>query len=217
MFIGHFGAGMSGKKAAPRVSLGTLFLAAQFIDLLWPFFLLLGIEKVKIDPGNTAVTPLNFIYYPFSHSFLSVLIWAAVFGAVYFIIKKDFKASIILGLLVISHWILDFLTHRPDLPLYPGSGIFVGLGLWNSIAGTIIVEGGIFALGVYLYTGTTKAKNKSGMFGFWSLIVFLVIIYLSNLFGPPPPSVEPLGYVGLAQWLLVIWAYWIGKNRELKT
>lgn len=217
MFLGHFGAGMAGKKVAPRVSLGTLFLASQFIDLLWPLFLIFGIEKVKIDPGNTAVTPLDFIYYPFSHSLIAVLFWALMFGAVYFLLRKDFKAAVILGLLVTSHWILDLLTHRPDLPIYPGGSAFVGLGLWNSLAGTIVVEGAIFIAGVYLYISATKAKNKSGLYGFWALIFFLVIIYISNLFGPPPPSVEPLGYVGLAQWLLILWAYWIGRNREQKS
>ncbi|MGB5848714.1 MAG: hypothetical protein WBH40_09520, partial [Ignavibacteriaceae bacterium] len=106
MFIGHFGVGFAAKKFVKKTSLGTLFLATQFIDLLWPFFVIFGIEKVAIDPGNTAFTPLDFIYYPFSHSLLGVLIWAILFGVVYYFIIKDLKTSLILGILVLSHWIL---------------------------------------------------------------------------------------------------------------
>lgn len=216
MFIGHFGFGFAAKKFAKKTSLGTLFLASQFIDLLWPFFVIFGIEKVAIDPGNTAFTPLDFIYYPFSHSLLGVIIWALLFGVVYYFIKKDMKTSIILGILVLSHWILDLITHRPDLPLFLGiDSLLVGLGLWNSVIATIIIEGIIFIAGVYFYIAVTKAKNKVGAYSLWSLLIFLAVIYLSNLFGPPPESAEAVGYVGLAQWLLIAWAYWIDRNRSI--
>ncbi len=217
MFIGHFGVGFAAKRIIPKTSLGTLLLASQFIDLLWPFFVILGIERVAIDPGNTAFTPLDFIYYPFSHSLLGVVIWALLFGAVYYLIKKDLKTSLILGILVLSHWIFDFITHRPDLPLYFGSdSLLVGLGLWNSIIATIIIESLIFIVGVYFYISVTKAKKKVGTYSLWSLLIFLAIIYLSNLFGPPPESAEAVGYVSLAQWLLIAWAYWIDRNRTSK-
>jgi len=216
LFIGHFGVGFAAKKVIPKTSLGTLLLASQFIDLLWPFFLIFGIEKVAVDPGNTAFTSLNFIYYPFSHSLFGVLIWALIFGAVYYFIKKDLKSSLILGILVLSHWILDFITHRPDLPLFLGSdSLLVGLGLWNSIIATVMIESLIFIVGVYLYITVTKAKNKVGNYSFWSFIIFLIIVYLLNLFGPPPNSVDAIGYVGLSQWLLVAWAYWIDRNRSV--
>ena len=217
MFIGHFGVGFAAKKPTTAPSLGTLFLASQFIDLLWPIFLLLGIEKVQIDPGNTVVTPLNFISYPYSHSLFGVLIWAILFAVIYYLIKKNLKISIWLGLLVLSHWILDLFTHRPDLLLFPWSNIKVGLGLWNSLIGTIVIEGLIFLVGVYIYFKFTKAKNKIGIWSLWSLVIFLTIIYLSNLFGPPPPSAEPIAYIGFAQWLIIIWGYWIDRNREIKT
>ena len=216
MFIGHFGVGFAAKKVIPKTSLGTLLLASQFIDLLWPFFVILGIERVAIDPGNTAFTPLDFIYYPFSHSLLGVVIWALIFGVVYYFIKKNLKSSFILGLLVLSHWILDFITHRPDLPLFLGSDSqLVGLGLWNSIIATVIIESIIFIAGVYFYFAVTKAKNKVGTYSLWSLLIFFIIIYLSNLFGPPPESVEVVGYVGFAQWILIFWAYWIDRNRSI--
>ena len=120
MFIGHFGAGLAAKKLDSSPSLGTLFFASQFIDLLWPFFLLMGLESVKIDPGNTAFTPLDFISYPFTHSLAGVLVWSILFGVVYYWRKKQLKTSLILGGLVLSHWVLDFFTHRPDLLLIPG-------------------------------------------------------------------------------------------------
>jgi len=217
MFIGHFGVGLAAKKVATKTSLGTLFLATQFIDLLWPLFLIFGIEQVKIDPGNTAFTPFDFVLYPYSHSLIAVLFWSLIFGSIYFLIKKDLKTSIWLGVLVLSHWILDFITHRPDLPLLIGSNSpMVGLGIWNSVIATILIEGGIFILGVYLFIKITKARNKIGFYSFWSLIIFLILIYGMNLLGPPPESVDAIGYVGLSQWLIIAWGYWIGKNRIVK-
>ncbi len=217
MFIGHFGVGFAAKKIINKPSLGTLFFASQFIDLLWPIFLIFGIEKVSIDPGNTVVTPLNFIYYPFSHSLFGVLVWALLFGAIYYFIKRDFRTSIWLGVLVLSHWILDFITHRPDLPLFIWSNSpLLGLGLWNSFFGTIIIESAIFVAGVYFFISVTKAKNKIGIYSLWSLIIFFIIIYIANLFGPPPESIAAIKYVSLAQWLLIAWAYWIDRNRMQK-
>lgn len=213
MFIGHFGLGFAAKKLDKKPSLGILFISAQWIDLVWPFMLILGLEQVEVDPGNTAFTPLNFISYPFTHGLVSVLIWGALLGGLYYWIKKDGKGAMIVGMLVISHWILDFITHRPDLPLMFGSEAKVGLGLWNSIAGTVLLESAIFILGVFLYLKATRAANLKGTIGFWALVVFFVVIYVMNLFGPPPPSAEPIAYVGLAQWLFVVWAFWVDRNR----
>ena len=209
MFIGHFGAGFSAKSVDKRISLGTLFLASQFIDLLWPILLLLGLESVKIDPGNTAVTPLNFISYPISHSMFSVIIWGVLFGIVYYLIKSNLRGAILLGVLVFSHWFLDLLTHRPDLQIFPWSDYKIGLGLWNSFYGTVIVEGLIFIVGVFIFYKVKKLQSKSKKIWFWSLVIFLAAIYVMNLVGPPPPGEEPIAIVGLTQWLLIAWAYWI--------
>jgi LexA-binding, inner membrane-associated putative hydrolase len=214
MFIGHFGVGLGAKKINDRPSLGTLFLAAQFLDLLWPMFLLMGIEKVKIEPGITTLNPLNFTYYPFSHSLFFAFVWSLLFGAVYFLLKKNIKTSILLGLLVMSHWVLDLIVHIPDLPLSPWSDVKVGFGLWDSVALTIIVEGFIFAAGIYYYLKVTKSKNKKGQIGFWSLIIFLLIIYILNFFGSAPPSVNAIAVAGLFQWLIILWGYWIDSNRK---
>jgi len=214
MFIGHFGAAFAAKKIDKSVSLGTLIAASQFIDLLWPVFLILGIEKVKIDPGNTAFTPLNFIHYPFSHSFFSVLIWGILFGGVYYLLKKNLRGAIVTGSLVISHWILDLLTHRPDLPIFPWSETKAGLGLWNSVLATLFLETGIFIAGVWIYLKTTRQKFNKGGFALYSLVSFLLISYLMNVFGPPPTSEEPIAYVTLSMWLFVLWGYWTDRNRE---
>lgn len=214
MFIGHFGVGLAAKKIDSKPSLGTLFIASQFIDLLWPIFLLFGIEKVQIEPGNTAMTPLNFISYPYSHSLFGVLVWAILFGVIYYMLKKNFRTSLLLGLLVLSHWILDLFTHRPDLQLLPWSDFKMGFGLWNSVALTIIAEGFIFILGVYFYLSATKPENKKGSYGLWSLLIFLTLIYVMNIVGTPPTETNAIAIVGLFQWLLVAWAYWIDKNRR---
>ena len=216
MFIGHFGAGFAGKKFDNTASLGTYFMAAQWIDLIWPILLLLGIEKAEIKPGVTAVTPLDFTYYPFTHSLVGTLVWALLFGAVMWFFITKTKTAIILALIVLSHWFLDLLVHVPDLPIFPGLSLKVGFGLWNSFAATIIIEGLFFVAGVYLYYKSTKAKNKIGTYSLIGLIVFLIAMYISNLVGPPPPSMEMVGIVGNAQWLIVLWGYWVDKNREAK-
>jgi len=213
MFIGHFGIGLGAKKWAPGVSLGTLFLAAQFLDLLWPSLLLLGWEHVSIEPGNTEMTPLNFTYYPISHSLLMACVWGALFGLLYFLIKRNYRQSIILALCVVSHWVADFIVHRPDLPLLPGDTSRVGLGLWNHVFLGSIVEWSVFIAGLLLYLKATKPENKVGLYGFWSLVIFLVVIQLANVFGPPPPSVTAIAWAGQLQWLFVIWAYWSDRNR----
>ena len=120
MFLGHFGVGFGAKAAAPKASLGTLFLAAQFVDLLWPTLLLVGLEKVVIAPGITRVTPLDFTDYPITHSLIAAIVWAALFAGAYFLMRKYPKGAWICGAAVLSHWVLDLLTHRPDLPLVPG-------------------------------------------------------------------------------------------------
>jgi hypothetical protein len=213
MFIGHYGVGFAGKKVDNKPSLGTLFFAAQFLDLIWPVFILTGIEKVKIEPGLMAANPLDFTYYPFSHSLLFAVVWGTIFGIIYFIIRKNIKGSILLGLLVLSHWILDLIVHRPDLPIFPWGNLKVGFGLWNSVPFSVAVELFIFAVGAYFYSSVTKPKNKKGTYTFWGLIIFLVLIYAANVFGSPPPSVEAIGFAGLSQWLIIAWAYWIDRNR----
>jgi hypothetical protein len=216
MFIGHFAVALAAKKAAPKTNLATLFAASQLVDLLWPIFLLVGLENVRIDPGNTVVTPLDFYNYPFTHSLVGAIGWSVLFGGVYYFRRKLLRESIVVALLAFSHWLLDLITHRPDLPLLNNESVKFGLGLWNSFWGTFVAEFGMFAAGVYLYSSSTTAKNKTGTAALIGLLLFLAFIHLGNLFGPPPPSVEMIAVAGNAMWLFVLWGWWIDKNRTLK-
>jgi len=214
MFIGHFATGLAAKAVAPKTSLGTLFFGAQFIDLLWPTLLLVGLEQVRIAPGITVVTPLDFVSYPISHSLLAVTAWGALVGLLYWLARRRVAAAVIVGLLVVSHWVLDLLVHRPDLPLLAWDSPRVGLGIWNSLAATIAVEGLLFAAGLWIYLRATHAKDRIGSIGLWALAGLLVLIYAANLTGPPPPSVTAIAWLGQLQWLFVVMAWWVDRHRE---
>jgi membrane-bound metal-dependent hydrolase YbcI (DUF457 family) len=216
VFLGHFGVGFGAKAAAPRTSLGTLLLASQLIDLLWPTLLLVGVERVAIAPGITRVVPLDFTHYPISHSLAAVLLWAVLFGVAYQALRRYPRGALVCGLAVVSHWLLDLLTHRPDLPLVPGSDARVGLGLWGSLPATLLVELAVFAIGVFLYVRTTRASDRTGAVALWALVGFLLVIYAGNILGPPPPSVSAIAWLGQAQWLLVAWGYWIDRHRRAR-
>lgn len=213
MFIGHYAVALAVRKAAPCVSLGTLILAAQFLDLLWPAFLLLGIEHVRIAPGNTAFTPLDFYDYPISHSLLTVVGWSLAFGFFYGLLRRDRKASFVLAFCVLCHWVLDFVVHRPDLPLAPELHSRFGLGLWNSIPATVTLELFMFVASLAIFLSASKAVDAVGRTAFIIFIVFILLIYAGNIFGGPPPSVTALAWFGLTQWLIVSWAYWIDRHR----
>ena len=132
-------------------------------------------------------------------------------------VRRRASDAIVCAALVSSHWFLDLLTHQPDLPLSPGGSLRVGLGLWNYPVLAISAEMLLFVGGLLLYLRTTMSSNKIGSFGLWALVVFLVIIHIGNIVGPPPPSVRAIAWVGQAQWLLVAWGYWVDRHRELRT
>lgn len=214
MFIGHFGVGFGAKRAAPRTSLGTLFLSAQFLDLLWPTLLIAGVERVEVRPGITRVTPLDFVSYPVSHSLALVVGWGLLFGGAYWFVTRYRAGAAITAAAVISHWFLDALVHRPDLPLAPGAETKVGLALWNSLPATLAAEGLVFGAGVLFYLRSTIAVDRAGRYGTATLVVLLVVIYAANIAGPPPPGVNAIAWGGQAQWLLVIFGYWIDRHRR---
>lgn len=214
MFLGHFGAGFAAKAAAPRVSLGTLFLAAQWVDLLWPTLLLAGLERVEIAPGATRVTPLDFVSYPISHSLLAVVLWGVLFAGLAWAVRRSARGAMTVAALVVSHWVLDLVVHRPDLPLVPGGGPRLGLGLWHSLPATLAVELAVFAAGSTVYLRRTRAVDRTGSLALWALVALLLLIDVANLLGPPPPSATAVAWVGQAQWLLVAWAYWIDRHRR---
>ena len=214
MFIGHFAVAFAAKRAAPEVSLGTLFLAAQLADLVWPTLVLLGVERFEIRPGITAVTPLDFIHYPYSHSLVGMTLWGLALAAVCFALRPKVRAAALVFAVVVSHWLLDFASHRPDMPLTLGGSERFGLGLWNSVAATAAVEGALFALCLWIYVRATRARDRIGQWSLVGLVVFLVVIYVANLFGPPPPGTSAVAWSAQAIWLLVAWGYWIDRHRS---
>jgi len=216
MFIGHFAVALGAKKTAPKTSLGTLLLAAQWPDLVWPLFLAFGWERAAIAPGDTAVTPVAFIRYPLSHSLLADFGWALLLAGVYLVFRKNRRGAFWVGACVMSHWLLDALSHRADLPLYPRGDTLVGLGLWNSLFGTVLVEGTLFVAAVVLYSTITQPRDKIGDYAFRSFVGLLVLLYLANLLGPPPPSVGAIEVTGILSWLFIPWAYWIDRHRTIR-
>lgn len=213
MFIGHFGVALAAKRVAPRTSLATLVLAGEFLDLLWPIFLLSGMEHVRVAPGITKVTPLDFYDYPFSHSLSMVLCWGAAVALVYYLARHYARGAWVLAVLVTSHWVLDFISHRPDMPLWPGGPKF-GLGLWNSWVATIAAEVLIFGVGICLYLKSTRARDRVGVWALWSLLALLFCGWLAALFAPPPPDVHQLALGSLSLWIVVPWAACADAHRE---
>jgi hypothetical protein len=213
MFLGHYAVALASKRAAPAVNLGVLILAAQFLDLIWPLFVLAGIEHLRIAPGNTAFTPLDFSYYPWTHSALTAAVWSLGFALVYAAFRREARGAIVVAVAVFSHWVLDFITHRPDLPLAPGSDIKVGLGLWNSVGVSIALELLLWSAGVALYISVTRRRNRRGSIAFWSLVGLLTLIFFANVFGPPPPNVAAVAWSAMLLWLLPLWGWWIDRNR----
>ncbi len=215
VFIGHYAVGLAAKRAAPETSLGTLILSAQLLDLLWPLFLILGIEHVRIIPGITVVSPLEFSSYPFSHSLVSATGLSIVFGLLYFCFRRYKRGALIAGLCVLSHWALDALVHRPDLPVLPGGNLYVGLGLWNYVVGSVAVEFGIFLAGLAVYLRVTAAGDRRGTYGLWLFVMIVVVLWVANIFGPPPPSERAIAAAGTASWVFVFFAYWIDRHRKI--
>jgi hypothetical protein len=212
VFLGHLAVGFAVKRATPRVNLATLFAAAEFPDLLWPVLVAAGIERVEIAPGITAFTPLDFVSYPWSHSLVLVAIWALVFAVVHFLRSRNSVAAVVLALLVVSHWVLDYVSHRPDMPIYPG-GPRYGLGLWNSVPATMAVEGALFAASAWLYAQATRPSGGRGQFAFASLIGVLVLAYVGNVLAAPP-SVQAIWSGAIVSALLLLaWAAWADRNR----
>ena len=216
MFVGHFAVGLAAKRIEPKVSLGTLVLSVQLLDLLWPIFLILGIEHVRINPGNTAFTPLDFYDYPVSHSLVTVSGWGVLLGVVYFVIRRSARGAWVLAGGVVSHWVLDLISHRADMPLMPGKPVYVGFGLWNSFAASLILEALLFVLGVLIYVRTTSPVNRKGQIAFWALVAFLSVFWLINAFGPPPPNVKAIAWGSLGLWIMVPWGHWIDRHRFVR-
>ena len=215
MFIGHFALAFGAKKFAPQVSLGILFLACQLADIIWPNLVLLGIEALEVEPGITVMTPLNFVHYPYSHSLIALLLWGAIFAVLYALLRRSgTKAAIVIGMLVLSHWVLDVLTHRPDMPISLADSSVIGFGLWNFPVFAIPLELILFGVGIWLYLRHTRPLDRQGSIGFWALTLFLLAVYAANLLGPPPPSSAAVAWSAQALWLVIAWGFWVDHHRE---
>lgn len=217
MFAGHAAVALAARPMLPRHSLGVLFAATYLIDLIWPLLLLAGVERVDIAPGDTAFTPLNFVHYPWTHSLLAATVWGCAFAIV---VRRGrvrpIRDALWLTVIVVSHWWLDFLTHRPDLPLAPGNSPRLGLGLWHSIPATLLVEGIVFAAGIAVYVRRTRRRDGTGSLALWTLLGLIFVIWASGPFAAPPPNAQAVGVVGLAMWLLPLWAHWADRRRSIR-
>jgi hypothetical protein len=221
MFVGHFGVGLAGKAVSPRVSLGSWFFAVQFADLLWPILLLLGWEHVGIVPGSTRLTPFDFSDYPISHSLVADLGWGVALALVAYFFRarwdgdrgRRLRTALLLGAGVVSHWVLDVLVHRRDVPVLP-NGPYLGLGLWNHPALELPLEMALFVAGTVLYLRATRARDRIGSVGLWALLIFLTVAWLLPVCGPPPPSVRAVAWGGTSMWLLVLWGWWVDRHRQ---
>ena len=214
MFIGHYAVGLAAKKFAPHASLGALMAAPILLDLLWPIFLLLHLEHVTITPNPNPFLRLSFDFYPISHGLVAVVGWATLYASLYFAFSRYVRGAIVIWIGVASHWLLDYVVHRPDLPLYAHSREF-GLGLWNHRWITMAVEVAMLAVGIFVYLSVTKTKDKIGEYAFWGFIVVILAFYALAAFGPAPPSVNKLAIGTLFGWLFVLWAWWFDSHREV--
>ena len=212
MFVGHLAVALAGKRVSPTVSLGWFVAASTTLDLLWPPYLLAGIEQVRIVPGAMALSPLVFDAYPWSHSLVMAGVWGAALAVLARWRRVPAKATLLLAALVVSHWVLDFIVHAPDLPLWPGRSPRLGLALWNSIPGTLVIEGLLWMASIILYLGVSQAHGWLGPVTFWSLVLICTAMWASGPWLAPPTSPRALAWFALIGWIVVPWAAWADRN-----
>jgi len=215
MFIGHFALGFASKRVAPRCSLAVLLAAPLLADLLWPLFLLLGLERVEIHASSNPFLTLTFLSYPWSHSLVMGLAWAALFAGIYYASTRYERGAWVIAALVVSHWVLDVVTHRPDMPVSPWGSTLFGFGLWESVPATVVAESVMFFAGVWLYTTGTVARDRIGRYASWGLVAFTVLGYVMSLLPATPPSVTAIGWTALSLGILTtLWAWWADRHRS---
>jgi membrane-bound metal-dependent hydrolase YbcI (DUF457 family) len=214
MLVGHFAVGLAAKRIEPAISVGTLVLASMLADLLWSIFVFAGIEHVQFKPGIGAANYFGPSDIVMSHSLLMDGLWAGLLAAAYFLKRRSPRGAWVIFGAVLSHLLLDWISHRPDMPLSPGVHSYVGLGLWSSIPAAVIVEGGFWGLAVILYDRATHPKRRTGVYAYWSVVAVLTLAWYNNLAGPPPrnPQAAPLASF-LFFSLAVAWAYWMNSLR----
>jgi hypothetical protein len=195
MFVGHYGVSFAAKRLDRSIPLWTLFISVQLLDVLWAPFVLLGVEKVRIVPGITASNPLDLYYMPYTHSLVGAFVWSAAAFLIYRLTKRrsGVGAAVIVALAVLSHWVLDVIVHRPDLPLFDDAAK-VGLGLWNLPAIAFALEAAILFGGIWLYVGAGDVPRfPAVVFGLTMLAIQAYVF-----FGPPPVSAKAAAWTALA-------------------
>ncbi len=220
MFIGHYGVALAAKKVDKNIPLGLLFFATQFVDILFFLLILTGIERMTIVPGITASNPLDFTYYPYSHSLTASLLWAGLFFVVFKIIpsksgSRNNRSALVIAAIVLSHFFLDVIVHRPDLPLFVDDSYKLGLGLWNYVITSSLIEILILVIGLWLYLKSTKGISFGGKYGMIIFAVFLVIMQMASLFMPPPPDIRGFAIFGLVYQLSMVGVTsWLDRKRK---
>jgi hypothetical protein len=207
VFLGHYGAAFALKRAEPKLSLGTLFVAAQLPDLLWGIFLLLGWEHARIVPGNTAI-PLDFYDYPISHSLVGTLAWSIVAAACYYSwptrdTTRHWQAAAVVGIAVFSHYPLDVLVHLPDLPILGNDSAKLGLGLWNHPVAAMIAELLVFSVGLAIYVALRSKRHPVRVGRLAALVTVLLGTYFASVYGPVPPNMTIVAVSDIVLLLLV--------------
>lgn len=221
MFIGHYGIALAAKKIDKNISLGLLFFATQFADILFFTLVLIGIESISFAPGITKVSPLDFTYYPYSHGLVASLFWAGMFFIFFKIapLKSDShknKIALIMGATALSHFLLDAITHRADLPLFGGDSYRLGLGLWNYILASSLIEFLTFFAGLWMYLKSTRGITFSGRYGMIIFSTFVTIMWMASLLAPTPSNLNIIGFTifGLVFQLTAIGTVsWLDRKR----
>ncbi len=213
MFVGHYGVSFATKRVERSIPLWVLFLAVQFLDVLWAPFVLLGIEKVRIVPGITATNPLDLYYMPYTHSLTAALFWSWACGIAYRLVVRPSapRAGFAIGAAVFSHWVLDFIVHRPDLPLY-GNSAKVGLGLWNLPPLALGLEAALLFGGMWLYFRDGRTRSRGTVvFG-----VVMLGIQAYVFFGPPPASDQAMASTAIVAYALFALVIWWLQDRKVR-
>lgn len=215
MLLGHYAVAFAAKRVSPRLNLGTAIAAAQLLDELWPVFMLLGLEHVRVVPGLMAASPFDFVSYPYTHSLLAAVLWGILAGGIYFGVRRDGRSAALVGGLVVSHWVLDLPMHRPDLPLWPGSTILVGFGLWRSVPITLAIEFGLLALGLRSYLSTTRPLDRIGTGALVGFVLALMGTLSSEFLSAPPTSERAIALLTLSLWIFIPLGWWIDRHRKV--
>jgi len=216
MFVGHYSAAFAAKSVESKIPLWVLFVAVQLADVFWSVFVWMGIERVRIVPGITASNPLDLYYMPYTHSLVAAALWSLAAYIAYRLWKKGgagMKAAALVAVAVFSHWVLDFVVHRPDLPLWDNSAK-VGLGLWNYPAPAFLLEATLMFAGLVWYLRSTRALSTLGRFGMLAFGVFMLAVHSMAFFGSPPTSPGMAAGMALGSYVvLAAIAGWLERKR----